>query len=380
MPHAISPQDTQDAQDEVLIQQALDPQSTLDFSRELEPGEKADDAIDFGDLGDDDLAEDDAVPAHRLGENFSSAAEFAESSSKTYPIFGDLNVSHDAFDELFGEETITKPEPAREGSQDHDSFLRLTNTFNDQGLTQPIHIKTQDRPISREQQVQQELFALSSPSVIASHTPPEPPTNDEELLAALWPKFKRNATPRFMEILPPKRARYMGKQLLKTPRPVNPSKLNLEVAQDQVKAFKISTGQNLHAWVDTERSLNVIIDQNASVEDWGSAQVKIESDNENDDVYGTSWRDLQILCEDWDLLDIVDTVDIQGQLPVTGDNDLYDSMVHDGKTAFNHNLGATSTKVSHDIYFRKSYILTLHPRNKEQRFPLETCWVSRQFA
>lgn len=53
---------SQEEQDNLLIQQALalDPS---EFDRELEPGEKADNAIDFGDLSDSDLAEfgDDSI-------------------------------------------------------------------------------------------------------------------------------------------------------------------------------------------------------------------------------------------------------------------------------------------------------------------------------
>lgn len=50
---------SQEEQDDLLIQRALDPENPFDFNRELELGEKAEGAIDFGDLSNDDLADDE---------------------------------------------------------------------------------------------------------------------------------------------------------------------------------------------------------------------------------------------------------------------------------------------------------------------------------
>ena len=59
MPHATEPHDVEADRDQALIERVLDPQNTeLDWTRELEPGEKADDAVDFEDIGGDDLADD----------------------------------------------------------------------------------------------------------------------------------------------------------------------------------------------------------------------------------------------------------------------------------------------------------------------------------
>ena len=351
MPHATNLHDIQDAQDDALIQQALDPQSTLDFSRDLEPGEKADDAIDFGDLSDDDLAEDDVPPTYGHGVPSSGADAFADNFSKTDQLPSDLNSPQDAFEDLFGEDTLTVQEPDKEGIQDVFTSGHVTwrsKKTHDQSLTQPIQLRAQEHPVSSEQQMQQELLALSDAGLGASDTLPEPPANDEELLAALWPKFKRHATPRFMEILPPKKARYIWKQLLKPPRPVNPSKVSLEIAQDQEKGFKISTGHNLHTWDSAERSLDVTIDRAASAEKGGCDEMELDSESDDDNVYGISWRDFQILCEDWATLDVVDKPDAQDTMDIVGGEELYGSLSYNLKASIDHEMGPPSSKVSHD--------------------------------
>ena len=64
MPHATAIDDIQDENEERDYHEALriagGPEGSSSFQdRDLDPGEKADDAVDFGDLSDDDLADDD---------------------------------------------------------------------------------------------------------------------------------------------------------------------------------------------------------------------------------------------------------------------------------------------------------------------------------
>ena len=68
MPHAIDQFELQDQADDAEIARLLNDDNpsnnTLNFDRDLEVGEKADDAIDFEDISDDDLPEeeDDVKP------------------------------------------------------------------------------------------------------------------------------------------------------------------------------------------------------------------------------------------------------------------------------------------------------------------------------
>ena len=62
MPHATGTQEDQALLDDQLIQQTLDNLDGVllpEQDRELDIGDKADDAVDFADLSDDDLADDE---------------------------------------------------------------------------------------------------------------------------------------------------------------------------------------------------------------------------------------------------------------------------------------------------------------------------------
>ncbi|KAH0407465.1 hypothetical protein KCU90_g22947, partial [Aureobasidium melanogenum] len=63
MPHAIDEFELQEQADDAEIARLLNDENpsnnNLNFDRDLEVGEKADDAIDFEDISDDDLPEDE---------------------------------------------------------------------------------------------------------------------------------------------------------------------------------------------------------------------------------------------------------------------------------------------------------------------------------
>ncbi|KAL9098431.1 MAG: hypothetical protein Q9163_005907 [Psora crenata] len=326
MPHATSPQDDQDAQDDALIQQALDPQSQLDFSRDLEPGEKADNAVDFGDLDDDDLAEDEDEDAlNFVGKAIlSPKTRVYAPQSEDMPSF-ESTLAHDDFDDLFGEDTPSMPEGAElttKAIRSVDESFRVT-CITDEGhipaqapysttsarspkaslvhaLSPFADVEVRNASPSKEQQLQQELFALSRSGFSTTEDLPEPPENHEELLAVLWPRFERDATPRFMDLLPPKKAKYLGKPIHKKPKPVNPTKLNLELAYDQERVFRVSSGSSKRPREATEGSSIVCVHTEKHIENSSDDEISMSSDYENDGVRGISWHDFEILCEDWD--------------------------------------------------------------------------------
>lgn len=335
MPHATASRDTQEEQDDVLIQQALDPENPIDFSRELEPGEKADDAVDFGDLSDDDLADDEDVdigPPPRLAPTQQTIA-----TQSVDPFLPDENragsdengLQGDDFDDLFGENPSSPADIAKEGSQFHMigndtteyAFVNHDRPHEQAGTPSPfpplpsqdsrgasyksttlsVAFGSKDAPLSREQQHQQALFAMSRSDFGTSETLPVPPENDEELLASLWPKFQCDTVPNFMDLLPPKRTRYAGKPPLKPPKPVNPTKLNLDLAQDQEKSFKIPVETSKQIYEEGERVGIIAILQETATEKSIEEDLDMESDYENDYIGGISWQDLQVVCEDWDI-------------------------------------------------------------------------------
>lgn len=342
MPHATETCDAQEEEDDRLIQLALDPDPdnaiNIDFSRELEPGEKADDAIDFGDLSDDDLADEEDEPAvHK------ASSRSAEDDGS----FGDLGVSTqeeglpeltsgsgndgDGFDDLFGDEMPSSPADVKESSKvvkpviwpngattsfelEEDEELPSSSEVlpgmaasqsqklpasSDPSMFRSVNFSSKDAALSKEQQIQQALFAMSGSGAVTDYLP-APPENQEELLASLWPKFERDTIPRFMDLLPPKKARYVGKTLLKKPKPVQPTKLNLELAADQEKSFRISSGPSRKTQEDAKRQGLTLIAELVSAEKSSDDDLEVESDSEHEPIGGVTWQDLQIICEDWD--------------------------------------------------------------------------------
>ena len=313
MPHATSPNPSQDALDEILIQQALDPQSQIDFSRDLDPGEKADDAVDYEDLDDDDLADDDGGYAaevkvrsllqdpKELGADASSSAHARLHEAKSDIGFDDLFVEASPPPSLADNATSLTGK-----SQHSDAVLPGSDAPTTREASRTQFLNAQDRQLSKEQQLQQELFALSGAGLAAPDLPPEPPANHEELLAALWPKFERNATPKFMELLPPKKAKYVVKQRPKPPKPFNPTKIQLEIEQDQEKAFRLLTGPEKRTWDEIDYVRTVAIRPASPTEKSTDDELDVGSNAESD-VQGLSLHDLQILCEDWGFADPSDT-------------------------------------------------------------------------
>ncbi|KAL9123888.1 MAG: hypothetical protein Q9217_006726, partial [Psora testacea] len=324
MPHATSPCNDQGAQDDALIQQALDPESQLDFSRDLEPGEKADDAVDFGDLSDDDLADDEDVSGERVGQGIPSPTVRRDNALTEDLACFDSSIAREAFDDLFGEDAPSSPEggdlttkamqsvdetfrdsyDASESQMhaqalDSTAFAHSLQVISSQTFSRFTNSGVKNASLSKEQQLQQELFSLSRSGLATAENLPEPPENHEELLAALWPKFERDATPRFMDLLPPKKARYMAKQIPKPPKPVNLTKISLELAQDQEKSFRVSLsyGKRKHETMEIPGAVSIRSD--SQTDESSDEDVDMDADHESNGVHGVSWQDFQILCEDW---------------------------------------------------------------------------------
>lgn len=338
MPHAIAVRDAQEEQDDLLIQRALDPENPIDFSRELDPGEKADDAVNFSDLDDDDLAEDeddkeeqhlDAV-AHssEVDEPLDHSGHSLKSKYLREPVPGDE--SHgDILDDLFGER-LSSPVDNESAADDVGHLKRsaLTHKLSDASTAigydsdrrtpafaslPQIHTGGSDvyKPPTttragqdigghaKEQLLQQELFAMSGAALGKLDVVPVIETQ-EDLLAALWPRFELDTIPRFMDLLPPKKARYIGKTPLRRPKPVQPNRLNLEIAVDQEKSFRLASGSNRRVQEETGRLGLVTIEKQPSEGERVENEENLESDLECEPVGGVSWQDLQMLCEDWD--------------------------------------------------------------------------------
>ncbi|KAI9803832.1 MAG: hypothetical protein M1825_001712 [Sarcosagium campestre] len=310
----------------------------FDFlSRDLEPGEKADDAVDYEDIDDDDLAddEDQAAPvvssSADLGtqdddDDDASALDLDRlAQSEELPLLADESADNQEFDDLFGDLPSSNLDEASaingldvtEGA--NAAKLDLETSFDLPPSAQPSHVAAGPAAAGH----------LAQPDAIASLTAaasqealfrkvdfgtndlpsiyvPPPPETSEEALKAMWPRFNRKEMPKWMELLPPKRARYIGKQPLKVPKPIQPTRLHLELAADSERAFRMfDPNPSTKRKRDEEAEQNgiVVIEQRQSEEATSDEDKTSQSDGtDNEDVGGYTLNDLSVICADWDTM------------------------------------------------------------------------------
>lgn len=280
MPHAVDPEAQQDDE---LIGQLLDGvPGSANFlegitTRDLDVGEKANNAQDFEDIGDDDLADDDLAD-EPVQANGHSAEDFEDDA---------------AFDDLFGDQPSS---PAAADASPEDT---TEPAFRD------IEYGTEEDPELREQRL---LFAQAQRErenrlrgVTQAIDVPAPPQTDAELFERIWPNFDPDEpAPRFGVLLPGKRAFYLAKAPLKQPKPVQPTKVSLDLEQDQERSFKLSTAvapNRSTRQAEAEHKGLVFIpdsqaDQQSSDDDIGL--------DDGGEFAGVTLEDLAVLCEDWD--------------------------------------------------------------------------------
>lgn len=387
MPHATEtkgPEGPEDSDFENVMRQMNGPLEggiSFDFlSRDLEPGEKADDAIDYEDIDDDDdLPEEEAAHQATARQRREASEEgdqemkdvfggAAEDEGEEEDLFGDggevqdtERAPEDDLADLFGE---GPPSPKQdhvdhtrdlffeEDEEQHQQPLPHLHELEEQQQQQPSlkapeptgpvlpsvqpqpttmdGVKVEERydegPLGAEDEaaspeeedddvpdmdpaslrawkLQQSLFAMST---AGPDHPPAPPESTEELLQSLFPTFDRNSLPRFLELIPHKKAHFVGKQPLKPPRPVLPTKVNLELAQDQERIFKAG-GQAFKRTLESEHAgLVPVTDapQDESKED-EEIREELEHDLDADEVLpgGVTLQDLRVICTDWDAKD-----------------------------------------------------------------------------
>lgn len=362
MPHATqnqAPEAPEDADFDNVMRQLNNYESGPQFdflTRDLEVGEKAEDAVDYEDFEDDELPEEEEPEAQRRPpENDVHDDLFADLGGDESGLFGggdDLfggngkgeQAQDDNLDDLFGEGPFSPP-PAGQADDTRGLFEDEEPSL----ATQPVELppippvkEAQDQPMAedvdeddilddasvlseemdeatlRAWKLQQQLFAMSGRT--GPEHLPAPPENHEELLHSLFPSFDRNTLPRWLEIIPHKKAYYLGKQPLKVPKPVLPTKVNIELAPDQERVFR--TGQSNKRGLDHESLGIVVITEAAQEEEAEDEEEKDDFDMGDADAEeilpgGFTMQDLRTICVDWDIKDdIPPTVEDEKIAPI----------------------------------------------------------------
>lgn len=368
----------QDRQEDDLIRQLIENPDSFKLATQASAedlGPKHADAIDFEDIGDDDLAEDEDEVVASDGFGATQTQENGDNGFNTFSLDTD-NTNIDAiddFDDLFGDVNLS-PELEKQRLRKNGMSFEFEG---DETLGEPIgpiqddddalfggfaDEEMLDAPagygndldelvgLSKEEreafQLQKRLFAQDGGLVGKGGTQSidffdEAPPNQEEALAQMWPKFQKDEIPRFSELMPFKRARWIGKRPTKLPKAVQATKLKLDIAADQEKHFKLSIESRKRKYDTVEGNGLVRIIQPELTDETGPSED--ESDFENDPVGGVSWQELQTICADWDLLDTFDASDFE--LLEETDSKLYSN---NGKSAKRRRLDDITSQV-HNI-------------------------------
>jgi hypothetical protein len=350
MPHAVDDEewDKQQAEaDELTIQALINAEPgealpILDDSRELDIGEKADDAEDFADI---DIS-DDELPDELPGPGATAANGGVDANGHT-------EAGEDDFGDLFGDggdgdgdgadfEHLFNEHPSSDNAAlDHPNGADLgdlPNAFSppvsaqkpkspsqtlpspdtqdsSEFAVQPVQVDAEEDEDTREQR---ELFEsarrereerLRRGGITTDAPPPVPQTN-AELFEAIWPTFDREEVPRFGALFPGKRAFYLSKTPLKPPKTVNPSRPHLDPEPDQDRTFRIPAAASRKRANEELNDSGILF---ITEEDTGPQSSEEEFDyvslDDQEMIGGVSVQDLRILCEDWDSLTAGDLSD-----------------------------------------------------------------------
>ena len=332
---------------------------SFDFmTRELDPGEKADDAIDYEDFDDDELPEEESgVRAQDTAVDVREEEKTAEDLfNEPDDLFGEEKdhgqavqgqAADDGLDDLFGDADHEEPRE-EQGDYTKDLFsddeeppapaapvvgppvAEPTETMEDVNereeetaqvdIEAPAQVEENMDPATlRAWKLQQSLFAMSS---YGPDNPPAPPENVEDLLHSLFPGFDRNSLPRFLELIPHKRAFFVGQLPQKPPKPVLPTKVSIELSQDQERSFKTAVQGHKRPfeqenWGTVPITEFLEEEQEDAKEDFG-----FDMDNDETETLpgGITSEDIQVVCTDWDAYS-----EVSGHMEIDGEQKTVDA-------------------------------------------------------
>jgi transcription initiation factor TFIID subunit 1, fungi type len=312
---------------------------------DLAQEEKAADAIDFEDISDDDLPEE----------------EYTEGGSVQQPpiLAGIEDVAMGGGDFYNDDDLFGPSSPMQEAPDGQDQFLyqhdrRESQDVQDEGQdaadsdlaseheeesTSPTRLPEVDEVEDAQWLLQRQLFAQSGTGV-APETEKE---NYDEWLKLEFPSFSRDEVPYFNQLFPPKPARWVGKAPLKPPKPIRPNKVNLEIEQDQKAMFNSSVQTLKRSWED-DGNVVVIEGPQQAEEEEDSAD---ESDPDEPLPGGLTMQDLDVICADFDTLSTIAESDYEAEhMAVELENDDASMFGYDDFNDFEHPVKKRKTGMS----------------------------------
>ncbi|KAK4635711.1 Putative transcription initiation factor TFIID subunit [Fulvia fulva] len=346
----------------------------------IDQGDKADDAVDFEDISDDDLPEEEEA-THAVGgdDAIDSAFDAVPGGMGGLPEVSHMNgysdvkeSSDDGYDygedakDLFGERTSSSPElerhpqptngfsqvPQRPGlALPSKSALALPSfaapslpltrmalprmsqsslsppPLHDQRLSamSPTSIEEDgedEENMDPEELMQKRLFNLAKRKLDGETVDTDTIDLDQDSFHKLYPSYDKHQAPRFIDLFPPRNVQYKGKAPLKPPKPVNPTKLSLDLLQDQERSFRSMAAGNKAGQDSTFNNSIVHLGQATSAKDDSDDDLASSDFDVNERIGNVTMQDLALICQDWDLPSI-DSASV-------GDNLVLDGRSSDG--------------------------------------------------
>ena len=287
--------------------------------RQLDVGEKANDAEDYEDIGDDELA-DDEIMADALEQDFKNQSDIINTEVSGPAPDAQYEEQDDDLDDLFGDRGgAVSPLPDEGDGVSPAADQTVTNEDNvpstqDQqtsfeSTTVPTSSYPQASGRSSEEEEEDpevlEQMRLFQQAHRDREMPAAPETNDE-LFQIIFPQFEADKPPRFSELLPTKRAHYVDKKPLKPPKPLHMNKVNLEIEPDQEKPFRMhgparSTFIARKAEAEAQGNILTVAEQEMQDSDEEEDMNMLGDDSEGDGPF--KWLDVMAVCQDWNIPD-----------------------------------------------------------------------------
>jgi transcription initiation factor TFIID subunit 1 len=361
-------------------------------------GEKADDALDYGDISDDDDLpdeEDAPAPAAGLPTNGHGGAHEGQEQVEgagDEGLFGDGDGDGDGdddidpdFDALFngdGEEDLTMQDapnaeqPATNGHATQEAQEQQQGSFDDDlfgdgDLDGSVHEDTQPRSVpklalpdeedpdpaareqarmfreARERADRLNIGGLDPDAQIAGSLP----VTNQELLDEFYPSWDPEEIPYYGQMFMRRRAHYMKKTPFKVPTKTQPTRSAFDLEADQERAFKLSGGPKSRKRSNEEANDAGLyfVQADEQAHDLSDDNIELASLHDEEMIGGVSLQDLRVLCEDWDSFSVKSAnsdVEVMSGLAVPMTNGFDESPQKRRKTS----LGGLFESIARDDY------------------------------
>lgn len=364
-------EDEDDAEVARTLNKINDP-DFLSSLQDLGGDEKADDAVDYGDISDDDDLPEEELNTTGESDLAQMLQEANGLGSDAFDPFGEPldTTMDDQFNDLFEEdngdtdinalfdgtgvlETTDLPLSSGEGVTESDTVtqeLLPSVPETDRPAFKPVkYVKElQKQPPTKAQlkelkdiELQQKLIdearrkarraekirrgeALDEEDEI-----PEEPETDWDLFERTFPRWNVEDTPRFVYLYPIAKRQYNAKKPPKIPKPINPQKVSLEIEPDQERLFNLTTDISRKRKFEGANQYGISIISKAEARSkLDGANFETEVLDENERIGNVTVQDLRILCEDWDSFDVETLVEQEPVGVVEKLDDDYQNRLH----------------------------------------------------